>query len=118
MTKIKSFFRDHKFNIVSWSLTFVLVAGIAFGGFAWKRSTTTVQALQPEPTSAPDAKQPDVQMPALGESAASFSIARSIELKTNSPADKPRYNVEDYRVARGDSVFAIAESFKLKPETV
>jgi murein DD-endopeptidase MepM/ murein hydrolase activator NlpD len=118
MSKITSFFKNYKFNILSWGLTFILVAGIVFGGLAWKQSTTIVPALQPEPTAVPDQKQPKVVMPALGESGALSFVARSIELKTNIPADKPRYKIDDYRVGRGDSIFAIAQSFKLKPETV
>ena len=107
MSKIISFIKANKFNTISWGLTFVLVVSILFGGYSWKQSTT-VQALQPEPTKVPDAKQPHVEMPAIGGGSEAFlSIARDIELKTNSPADKPRYAVEDYRVSRGDSVFAI-----------
>jgi murein DD-endopeptidase MepM/ murein hydrolase activator NlpD len=117
MAKIKSFFSNNKFNIGSWGLTFVLVAGIVFGGLAWKQSTT-VTALQLQPTAAPDAKAPNVTLPALGRSEAFLSVGRNILLKTNVPADKPRYGLEEYRVVRGDSIFAIAESFKLKPETV
>src|SRR5262245_7418512 len=118
MATLKSFFSNNKFNIGSWGLTFVLVTGIVLGGLAWKRSTAAVTALQPQPTAAPDEAQPDVAMPALGQPETVLSIGRNIQLKTNVPADKPRYKPEDYRVVRGDSVFAIAESFKLKPETV
>ena len=57
-------------------------------------------------------------MPALDPPKGFEAIGRQIEIKTNVPADKPRYHVEEYRVARGDSVFAIAESFKIKPETI
>jgi LysM repeat protein len=58
-------------------------------------------------------------MPALsGGSEAFVSIGRDIQLKTNAPADKPRYQPVDYRVSRGDSMFAIAESYKLEPETI
>jgi len=91
---------------------------MVFGALSWKRSTSTVPALAPQPTSAPDQKQPDVPMPALGGAEAFLSIGRNIQLKTNIPADKPRYSIEEYRVTRGDSIFAISESFKLKPETV
>jgi murein DD-endopeptidase MepM/ murein hydrolase activator NlpD len=118
MEKIKSFFRDNKFSIGSWGLTFVLVTGIVFGGLAWKQSTATAAALQPQPTAAPDEKQPEVAMPALDGPEALLSIERNIQLKTNIPADKPRYGVEEYRVSRGDAIFPIAESFGLKPETV
>ena len=118
MEKIKAFFSNNRFNIGSWGLTLVLVTGIVFGGLAWKRSVTTITALQPQPTAAPNEKQPEVAMPTLGGPQAPLSIERNIQLKTNIPADKPRYTLEEYRVVRGDSVFAIAESFKLKPETI
>ena len=118
MSKFTSFFGNNKFNILSWGVTFALVTGISFGGLTWKKSTSTVQALQPQPTTAPNEKQPEVAMPALGGPEGFLSIGRNIQLKTNVPADKPRYSLEDYRVVRGDSVFAIAELFKLKPETV
>jgi murein DD-endopeptidase MepM/ murein hydrolase activator NlpD len=118
MSKFTALIGNNKFNIISWFVTLALVTGLVFGALAWKRSTTTVAALAPQPTAAPDAKQPDVQMPPLGASEAFASIGRIIELKTNIPADKPRYSIEEYRVTRGDSIFAISESFKLKPETV
>ena len=118
MTKFKVFFSKNKFNIISWLVTIAIAAGMAFGAYAWKQSTTTVQALAPEPTSAPDQKQPNVPMPALGKSESALAISREILLKTNIPSDKPRYTIEEYRVVRGDSVFAIAEKFKLKPESV
>jgi len=118
MTKFKTLIGNNTFNIVSWFVTLLLVAGLVFGALSWKQSTSTVQALVLEPTAAPDQKQPDVPMPALGGSESFASIERDIQLKTNIPADKPRYSIEDYRVSRGDSIFAIAEAFKLKPETV
>jgi hypothetical protein len=57
-------------------------------------------------------------MPALGGPDAFLSIDRDIQLKTNIPADKPRYEIAEYRVTRGDSIFAISESYNLNPETV
>ena len=118
MSKFTLFLKHNLFNIISWFVTLVLVGGIAGGAFLWKQSTTVEQASIPEPTAAPEEKQPQVAMPALGGPEAFASVERDIQLKTNIPADKPRYKPVEYRVTRGDSVFAIAESFKLKPETV
>jgi murein DD-endopeptidase MepM/ murein hydrolase activator NlpD len=119
MTKLGSFFKNNAFNIVSWLVTLVLVGGIVFGAFAWQRSTTVVQASAPVPTAAPDEGPAEVQMPALGgPEAYVLSIPRDIQLKTNVPADKPRYKPVEYRVLGGDSVFAIAEKFKVEPETI
>lgn len=117
MAKISSFVKKNIFNIISWSVTLLFVGGIAGGAFIWKQSTTS-QATNLLPTAIPDQKQVKVVMPALGGAQAVAAVERDIQLKTNIPADKPRYEPVEYHVARGDSVFAIAESFKLKPETV
>ena len=88
------------------------------GALMWKKSISLPQALAPIPTAASAKNMPQIPMPTLAAPEAFESIEREIQIKTNIPADKPRYSIEEYRVARGDSIFAIAESFKLKPETV
>ena len=119
MSKFTSIFKNNLFNIISWSVTIVLVTSLIGGTWMWKQSKSTEQALVPEPTAAPNDDHPQIVMPpALGASEAFSSIQREIQIKTNVPADKPRYKSVEYRVSRGDSVFAISESFKLKPETV
>jgi murein DD-endopeptidase MepM/ murein hydrolase activator NlpD len=118
MSNIQSSFKNTIFSIVSWLVTIAVVTGIVFGAKAWKQSQSGNAEVVSLPTQAPDEEQPEVAMPALGESEAESSIARNIQLKTNVPANKPRYAVEEYRVARGDSIFAIAKLFNLQPETV
>jgi murein DD-endopeptidase MepM/ murein hydrolase activator NlpD len=118
MSKVSSFLLKNRFNIISWAVTFVLVAGMILGAFRWKGSNSLPQALAPQPTVAPDKELPKVPMPALGGPERFQAIAREIQIKTNVPKDKPRYDVVEYHVKSGDSVFAIAESFKLKPETI
>jgi murein DD-endopeptidase MepM/ murein hydrolase activator NlpD len=120
MPKLASFFKTYRFNIISWTVTLILVGGMILGAFQWKASRAGAQALIPIPTAEPEKNSPQVSMPALGapETTAFGSIEREIQLKTNIPADKPRYEPEEYRVVRGDSVFAIAESYGLKPETI
>jgi hypothetical protein len=118
MSKFTSFFNANRFNIISWTVTVILVTGMILGAFKWKESRSGAKALAPIPTAASEEKQPDVPMPALGGPELFAAIEREIQIKTNVPADKPRYEIEEYRVVRGDSVFAIAESFKVQPETV
>src|SRR6266496_4949335 len=118
MAKFSLFFSENRFPIISWAVTIILVAGMIFGAFKWKESNSIPQALAPVPTAAPDKGSPQVSMPALGGPQAFEAIGREIEIKTNVPADKPRYSLEEYRVVRGDSVFAISEQFKIKPETI
>lgn len=118
MAKLTSFFKTYRFNIISWAVTLVLAAAMIDGALIWKRSLALPQALVPVPTAASNRNTAQISMPALAAKAAFEAIGRKIEIKTNVPIDKPRYEPEEYRVVRGDSVFAIAESFKLKPETV
>lgn len=118
MATLSSYFNNHRFSIISWAVTLVLVAGMILGAFQWKEAQQGGQALIPIPTAASEKKQLNVPMPALGGPLAFAAIEREIQIKTNVPADKPRYDIEEYRVVHGDSVFAIAESFKVQPETV
>lgn len=118
MPKLSTFFQQNRFNIITWIITLILVMGMIGGALKWKQSTTGLQALEPEPTAAAGKNPLRIAMPALSGAEAFESIGREIQIKTNIPAEKPRYKPVDYRVVHGDSVFAIAESFKLKPETI
>lgn len=119
--KAFEFLKRNRFNVISWLVTILIVAGIVAGGF-WYQGTNTAAALVPEPTARPDGKEPEVKPPVFGsevEAESSFqSIPRSIQLKTNIPDERPRYDVDKYMVARGDSVFAIADKYKITPETL
>src|SRR5512132_4239142 len=114
MSKLSTIFNQNRFAVISWAVTLALVAGMIGGAVKW-RQDSSVQALAPIATAKPDSNLPSVEMQTLANVSDGFrAIPRKIELKTNVPADKPRYKVEEYRVKRGDSVFAIAESFKIK----
>lgn len=118
MSQLSSFFKTNRFHIISWAVTLVLVTGLVGGALKW-RDSSGGQALAPVPTAAPDEETSSVAMPALSVPAELFAaIERQIQIKTNFPVNKPRYEPTEYRVERGDSVFAIADTFKLKPETV
>lgn len=120
--KALGFLKHNLFSFVSWFVTILIVFGIVGGGL-WYKSTTTVAALEPEPTAMPEKKQVEISLPAPdsgnnnGSGGGLQAITRDIQLKTNMP-ERPRYTVEKYTVARGDSVFAIAEHFKITPETL
>ena len=118
MLKLSSYFNRNRFNIISWAVTLVLVTGMIGGALKW-RQTSTVQALQPIATSGTQQKTPKIALPVLKDTGeGSGAIEREILIKTNVPADKPRYKAVEYHVVKGDSVFKIAEDFKVKPETV
>lgn len=104
--------------VISWVVTLAIAGGMVGGALAWKNSNAPARISMPEPTAAPEDELADVVMPALGGPEAFLAIPREIQIKTNVPADKPRYQPVEYRVKRGDSIFAIAESYKLTAESV
>src|SRR5687768_17078384 len=109
MPKLVLFFDENRFAIISWFVTFLIVTGLIGGVVLWRKSSASGQALVPRPTAATDEKRPQIPMPALGGPLAFLSIEREIQIKTNIPADKPRYDLVEYHVSLGDSIFAIAE---------
>jgi murein DD-endopeptidase MepM/ murein hydrolase activator NlpD len=118
--KVLEFLKRNLFNILSWLVTIFIVAGITAGGL-WYKGTASEPAFVPEPTAQPDVDPPSVAPSVPGSGGGSESafqyISRNIQLKTNIP-ERPRYTVEKYTVARGDSVFAIAEKYNISPETL
>ena len=118
MSKLSLFFNAHRFDILSWTITVILVVGMLLGAFWWNISNSGADVFVPVPTAEPDTPPLRIPLPTLGSSEVFASIEREIKMKTNVPTDKPRYEPEEYQVVRGDSVFAIADTFKLKPETV
>ena len=118
--KVLEFLKRNLFSILSWFVTIFIVAGILGGGLWYKGKNATI-ALVPEPTSQPGEDPPPVALPDSGSGEGGGggfdAITRNIQLKTNMP-ERPRYTVDKYTVARGDSVFAIAEKYKITPETL
>lgn len=108
---------SRKFTVISWGITLLIVAALS-GFSAWRLGFFPRQ--QPTPPSAapanaqPTAAPADLTMP---RPASDFAIGRNLTLKTLIP-ERPRYNVTQHTVKRGDSLFAIAKSFNVKPETL
>ena len=110
------------FTIASWSLTGLIVI-LAMGFAFWKLNgranaapVATSIANTPTPPSVISGAE---VLPALNTAQQSIdSIRRKLILNTNIPEDRPRYETIQHTVARGDSIFAIAQEFNIKPETV
>lgn len=112
-----SHLRERAFDIISWGITLLLVLSML--GFAvwWSQNSLVAQAARPQPTLDPKQPTPSVSLPALNNTSWHPSLERQIQLKTNIP-ERPRYSAAKYTVVRGDSVFAIAKKFNLKPDTI
>jgi LysM repeat protein len=108
-----------RFTVISWVVTMLIVFTLLASAFIYKNSQAAGSVPVPLPTSSPaQVGSPQVSAPALGASAAgTSSIHRKLQLKTNIP-ERPRYTVTTYRISRGDSMWQLAEDFKLKSESI
>ncbi len=107
------------FNLVSWGATAAIVAGLlifALGRMADRQPSPI--PLPPEAETNGGAGGPvSVDLPALQPADPLPAITRNVSLET-SLQDQQRYDVAEYIVGRGDSVFGIAAQFGLQPETI
>jgi murein DD-endopeptidase MepM/ murein hydrolase activator NlpD len=116
MSGAKQPLSTRKFNIISWTVTAIIVAITISAGIWFIDPFASPTTTPPEiPTRIPGG-QPST-LPALDAGAAPDSIAREISLKTNMP-ERPNYDVVKYKVVSGDSLFGIADQYKLDAETV
>ncbi len=110
------------FTIASWSLTgliVILAMGFAFWKLNGRANAAPVAASIANTPTPPSVISGAEVLPALNTAEQSIdSIRRKLTLNTNIPEDRPRYETVQHTVARGDSIFAIAQEFKIKPETV
>jgi len=103
------------FNLISWGMTGVIVAGLL--GFAVWRIWPARAVAAPEPVPTEETLATPVVVDPLQPSDGAVAIVRKVELKTSFDPSIT-YEVKKYKVQRGDSVFGIAKAFNLKPETV
>lgn len=109
----------------SWGAWCLALAALAFavyvGWRTWAVPTSTPEpalAAAQQPVSQPtEADNLSFSLPSLRESAPVMGISRHASLHTIIP-NRPRQDVQSYTVDIGDSVFGIAQTFGLKPESV
>jgi len=103
-------------------LLLALILLVVWGMRQFYRSTHLVDrpqeaaqaAAPPTPTSTPMPPQMPPYEPRMDPAR---GIQRLVSLHTNIPS-KPRLEISTYTVKKGDTLFAIAEHFGLKPETI
>src|SRR5271157_4593887 len=103
------------FKGISWGVTALIVVSL-LGFTLWKifPSTTVAAAVQPTRTQA----ELSVSLPPLSTAdSGTQAIVRRVSLKTDITAE-PNFTETDYTVQAGDSVFSIAQSYNIKPETL
>ncbi len=80
-------------------------------------SATSVTSTPPPKVEEPAQIHIDLPPILANSSKLASSIMRSSQMDTNIPS-RPRVDVTNYAVEQGDSLFSIADSFGLKPETI
>ncbi len=118
MSKLVQSFGIHRFNILSWGVTGLLVAALLGCTVWWTQRGAASTAPSPAPTSLSGAGQPTASLLPLTIHVVAFpSIGRQLNLKTDLSAQASAKPIT-YRVMQGDSVFAIAKQFSIKPESI
>ena len=102
------------------SLSLVLLAGY----LGWCVQSTQAAPIATTPTAVPQTQQlvssgdqVSAAMPAYFKNLTETGISRKVALHTNIPS-RSRTEVIEYSVTTGDSIFGIAQSFNLEPESI
>jgi len=112
----------------SWFYWLAWVFAIGFigvaGNLGWQRITHPRKIAPPEVENKPQPTMVEVelskgeaQLPTFGGTDAQVGLRRKAMLITLIPS-RPRNNIVEYTVSLGDSVFAIANTYGIQPETV
>ncbi len=112
------FWRTHRFTILAWLVTVVLVAALLTGALWWRNAHAQPPQAMPEPTAIPHQEPPEVLLSLPPMDSDPQAIFRHIQLNTYIPADLPRYEPAYYVVQRGDSISRIADHFKISTEAI
>jgi hypothetical protein len=115
---MSTFWKNHRFNILSWIVTIALTMSLVGGTLLWKNARAAETAFEAAPTAGPEDAAPVVALSLPPMSGAAPSIGRRIQLVTNIPAEKPRYDAVTYTVERGDAMSKIAAKFAIDSESI
>jgi len=108
----------HRFTVLSWAVTALIVAALLGVTFWWTgQDLASIPAPSVSPATAPQ-DPASIGLPtSAGGQPINTSIPRNLALKTTLTGltnTKPT----TYRVMQGDSLFAIAKQYNIKPETI
>jgi LysM repeat protein len=109
-----------RIGTIVMAVVLVLAAAWVMGKYFLTSKPADELSLALTPTSQTTLLPITTAVPAAGSTTAllsNFGIHRLALLHTNLPS-KPRTEITDYTVQQGDSIFAIAESFGLSPESI
>lgn len=105
------------FNIISWAITgLVVVSLLSFAILRYQSQQVPATTLLP--TAAATQQPGEIPLPDISGFAGKVqAISRQVTINTNIP-ERPRYDVIDHEVVKGDSLFAIAAEYNIKPDSL
>jgi murein DD-endopeptidase MepM/ murein hydrolase activator NlpD len=117
MSTLIETYHQHRFTVISWGITAALVASL-LGGAVWWTQQDASAASGSAPTSSQAAIQGPSQLPAPAAAQPVLpGIGRSLALKTDMTGQASTAPIT-YRVMPGDSIFAIAKQYNIKPDSI
>ncbi|KXK10707.1 MAG: peptidase M23 family protein [Chloroflexi bacterium OLB14] len=108
-----------KFTLISWAATLILVVGLLGSALYYKsnQEPVIVTIAPTQETSGTNQTQGVEPIVSVEGSGVFQSIFRKLQLKTNIP-ERERTEPALYRVSRGDTMYNIAETYKVESETI
>ncbi len=104
-------------SAVAWVLALAAVGAAVYVTWQVKGFGLAPESQPESPPLEASKSESDISLPALSIPDKALALSRVADLKTIIP-DRPDPKVVHYTVDQGDSVFGIAEYFKIEPETV
>jgi murein DD-endopeptidase MepM/ murein hydrolase activator NlpD len=117
MQRLIDYMKDHRFSVISWGATVLLVAAILTSTIWLARVNAAPAAAASSPTAAGGSVSGVGLPPAPNQPVANAGIGRQLALKTDVSLQTNAKPIT-YRVMVGDSVFAIAKQYSIKPESI
>jgi murein DD-endopeptidase MepM/ murein hydrolase activator NlpD len=118
MGKLSQTIDRHRFTVISWALTALIVFALLGTAVWWIRQDTLAGGAGPMAPGAGSNDPIGLPLPASsGAQQVSASISRGLALKTALTGLANTAPVT-YRVMQGDSLFAIAKQYDIEPETI
>ncbi len=117
MRRLLDFVNDHRFSVLSWGATIVLVAAILTSTLWLSRVGAGGSAAGSPPAPSGGGSSGVGLPPAQSSSRSNASIGRQLALKTDVSL-QTNAKPFSYRVMVGDSVFGIAKQYNIKPESI
>ncbi len=117
MRRLFDYWNNHRFGVLSWGATAVLVAAILTSTLLLARLGTGTASAGGAPTAASGSGAGPGLPPAVSAQASNPSIGRQLALKTDVSL-QANAKPFTYRVMPGDSVFGIAKQYNIKPESI